>query len=594
MKIIYFLSLLFFTVLAKAQNRDLAEIKGWIAIDSNSSWNTANLKNQPFTPLEPDSTINIGYNKNATIWCRFIVKNKDQEKSINTWLCFNNNHIDSLVFYEHDRVVKILGDRTNQSSAFINVMAYEINLKPGEEKSYVVRVKKELSYLDFTYYLGNKAQLEQQSTTKIAIISFLLGIIFLLIIFNSILFYISRKILFFYYILHSALGTMYVAITTNYIKHLMLKDFLYFSEFRIYVSFIWVICLTAFFCHYIDIRKFHPLKYRAINTLNAINILNITVTLVLLCLKQYEAIKPLMIIGYLTILSTISIILWATILHLKVDKNSAAYILLAFLPNIVWTVCFILKLFKLIAYDASTDWLVIINLYEVFLFGYVLTKNYMDTFVRNNTLIQEIVIEKEKSLETITQTQIRERRNIANIIHDNFGSKIAYILQLLQLKNVSRADAHMKELASEIREISHRILPKSLDEGALISSLESQIESLNAGLPNSKIELFHYDFPEKLNEVWIYDLYLIALEIINNALKHGLAESVDIELYLYTDHYLFQFTDDGIGFNTLLTKRGFGLESIEKRVLYYNGTFEINSGNDQGTIIQISIPKKSK
>lgn len=38
---------------------------------------------------------------------------------------------------------------------------------------------------------------------------------------------------------------------------------------------------------------------------------------------------------------------------------------------------------------------------------------------------------------------------------------------------------------------------------------------------------------------------------------------------------------------------GFGLENIEKRVFLYKGTFEINSILNQGTIVQISIPKKS-
>ena len=96
--------------------------------------------------------------------------------------------------------------------------------------------------------------------------------------------------------------------------------------------------------------------------------------------------------------------------------------------------------------------------------------------------------------------QIRERRNIANIIHDNLGSKIAYVLQLLQLKNIAHANTTIQELANDIREISHQILPKSLDEGALLDSLKSQIYILNKGLQDVKIELFTYDFPENINE----------------------------------------------------------------------------------------------
>ena len=128
--------------------------------------------------------------------------------------------------------------------------------------------------------------------------------------------------------------------------------------------------------------------------------------------------------------------------------------------------------------------------------------------------------------------------------------------------------------------------------GALLDSLKSQIYILNKGLQNLKIELFAYDFPEKINEIWVYDLYLISLEIINNAIKHGKSNHTTIELYGYTKNYRFQFTDDGVGFNSQEIPKAFGLENIEKRIHNFNGIFEINSVENEGTIIQLSIPKK--
>ncbi|MNY45836.1 Sensor protein VraS [compost metagenome] len=114
--------------------------------------------------------------------------------------------------------------------------------------------------------------------------------------------------------------------------------------------------------------------------------------------------------------------------------------------------------------------------------------------------------------------------------------------------------------------------------------------SLNVGLGDAKIDLFSYDFPERLDEVWIYDLYLISLEIINNSLKHGDASSIIIELYGYPDAYVFQYSDDGKGFDLSHVAKGFGLENIEKRVRYYKGDFEINSTPGEGTVVQIIIP----
>ena len=64
-----------------------------------------------------------------------------------------------------------------------------------------------------------------------------------------------------------------------------------------------------------------------------------------------------------------------------------------------------------------------------------------------------------------------------------------------------------------------------------------------------------------------------------------------IEFYGHPDCYVFQFSDNGIGFNDKSIQKGFGLDNIEKRILFYKGVFEINSTENKGSTIQISIPK---
>jgi len=590
MKIIYFLSLLFFFNLTSGQNTNGLLIDAKFAIDTNSTWNNSPLKHK-FYPFNKLQNLNVGYNKNATVWCWFKIKNIDSIKTKKTWLCFDNNHIDSLVFFDGIKQ-RFLGDRTQFQSPFINCQSFEINLNPNQTKTFMVKVKKEISFFEFSYKFEDENKLIRQSRLRIAIISFFLGFIFLLVLFNSILFYISKKKLYAYYILYSILTAIYIMISSNYAKHILFTEFLYFSELRIYTASLWFISLSVFLTHFLELKAAQPFKYKVINILNITNLFVIVLTIFLLASKQLNPIKLFQIIGYINFLIIIVLIVWATISHLKIDRKLAIYALIAFFPQFVWGAGFILKSFQIIPKNLSEDWLVIISLYEVFLFGFVLTKNYIDTFQKNKELIVEITKEKEKSIATITQVQIRERRNIATIIHDDFGSKIALIQQLLELEKIDIAQKSVQELASDIREVSHQILPKSLDDGALITSIQNQITTLNSGLSQSKIELFEYDFPKKIDEIWIYDMYLITLEIINNALKHGKANNLCIELFGYPQDYLLQYTDDGVGFDSHITPKGFGLENIEKRVLHYKGTFEINSILNQGTIIQISIPKK--
>lgn len=590
MKIIYLLSCLLLSNLINSQNNNSLLVESKYAVDINSTWKKVELNEKKFYFFNDLQNISIGYNKNATVWCWFKIRNSDSLRIKKTWLCFDNNHIDSLVVVERNRT-RILGDRTSYSSPFISALAFEFILKPNESKSFIVKIKKGISTLDFSYKFEAENELKKQSEKKIAIISFFLGFLFLLLLFNLILFYISNKKLYLYYILFSILSAIYVMISSNYAKHILFTDFLYFSEFRIYTASLWFISLNVFITHFLDLKIFQAFNYKLFKFLNCTNLLIIVLSIVLLVAHQLDSLKLFMIVGYFNFLILILLILWAVILHLKIERKTAIYVLIAFVPYLIWGAGIILKSFQIIPRNLKEDWLIFISLFEVFLFGFVLTKNYIDTFQKNKELIAAVTVEKENSIKAITQAQIRERRNISNVIHDNFGSKIAYISHLLQLKNIELADKNIKELAIETRNISHQILPISLDDGALIASIRNQITTLNSGLKHSKIELFDYDFPNKINEIWIYDLYLITLEIINNALKHGKAKTICVELFGYPDEYLLQFTDDGRGFDTNAIPKGFGLETIERRILLYKGVFEINSNVNHGTIIQISIPK---
>ncbi|MDQ0968891.1 signal transduction histidine kinase [Flavobacterium sp. W4I14] len=590
MRIIYLISFLLFPLLSCAQTttKSISVVSSY-AIDQNSSWTSETLQQQKFQPFKQNSKVNIGYNKDAAVWCRFIIKNINTSKSTKTWLCFNNNHIDSLSLYD-GRLVKTIGDRTVGRSPFIETLAFELNLQPGEEKLLWVRVKKETSYLDFSYSLEDQAYLESKSSQKTALTSFFIGMVFLLLMINGILFFMTNNKLYGYYIGYSILTVFYTAITTNFAKHVLFPGFRFFSEGRVYTGALWYIALSIFLGYFLKLKENQPVKHKLIIVLGGINFLLILISISLLVFYKGFEFRYFFVLGYIIFLASIVVLFWAALTHLKIEKTQAIYALLAFAPQFVWGACLILKTFEIIPKSLGDNWMLFIGLYEVFLFGYVLSRNYIDIFLKNNELMQQVIYEKESSLRAISEVQLRERRNIANIIHDNVGSKIAHIIHLFDMKNAELAKQTINELAEDIREISHKILPKALDEGALISSLQSQISSLNAGLTDAKIELFCYDFPDKIDEKWIYDLYLIALEVINNAIKHGNAELITIELYKYPKNYHFQFTDDGLGFDLQKTSRGFGLENIEKRVNYYKGNFEISSVKNEGTIIQINIP----
>lgn len=590
MKIIYFLSFLFFTNAAFAQNKPSLRVQATYYIDSNSTLNLQQVEKQKFTAFKNNS-INIGYNDNAAVWCRFKITNTNPKQLQKTWLCFDNNHLDSIIMYGNG-LSQTLGDRTKYTSPFMVTQAFELALKPNQTKVVYVKVKKLYSFLDFDYRFSTSKKLIKQSNSKIGIISFFLGMVLLLILFNSVLYIITHQKMYVFYILNAIISIVYVLTSSYYFKCLIFTEFLYFSEIRIYSVALWSISLNTFISCFLNLKNTQPNNYKIIIGLNFFILFLIIITIVLLICEDYNTIKIFFTLGYLLFASNVSIIFIVALRQLKIDKKAAMYILLSFSPQLIWAIIHFLKTYKVIHDNLFQDWLVFFCLYEVFLFGYVLTQNYIATFIKNNQLNNAVIVEKENTLQTITQTQIRERRNIANILHDDLGSKIAHIGQLLQLNNHLLANQSINQLADDIREISHQILPKALDDGALIASLHSQIHSLNDGLKAINITLNGYDFPEKVIQPWVYDMYLISIEIINNALKHGQATAIQIEFYQYAKHFTFQYSDNGLGFKVAQTPKGFGLDNIEKRVLYYKGIIEINSQPNQGTVVQINLPIK--
>ena len=590
MKTIYFLSVLLIFNFSFSQEMNKLKIDGKYTVDRNSTYTLSSLKTKTFRPFV-NNKLSIGYNNHASIWCVFKIKNTDLKKDVKTWLCFNNNHIDSLFFYDGNKV-ELLGDRTNFVSPFMKGQCFSITLKPNENRIIQVKLKKEISFFEFSYSFENEKTLSISSLRQISFITLFLGSILFLLIFNLILYFITKNKLILKYIYYSILTVLYITIISNYLKNILFNEFIYFSELQIYTSCFWFISLSYFMMDFLELKKYQPQKYKIIYYCNHLIFVSILSSFLVLYINYLKILQLFFFMTYSAFVIVLSTIIVASIANYKINKKNSLYVLLAFLPHFLWGTFFVLKSFSIFQGEFYEDLVVYIGLYDVLFFGYVLTKNYIETFQINNALNLEIIAEKESSIKVITQVQIRERRTISNIIHDNLGSKIAHLIHLLELKNLGLINKNLNELADDIRDISHGILPKSLDEGTLIYSLISQIKILNQGFKKNKIEFYQYDFPEKIMEPWVYDLYLISLEIINNSFKHGKATSVIIEFYGHPDCYVFQYSDNGIGFNDKSIQKGFGLDNIEKRILFYKGVFEINSTENKGSTIQISIPKK--
>ena len=91
--------------------------------------------------------------------------------------------------------------------------------------------------------------------------------------------------------------------------------------------------------------------------------------------------------------------------------------------------------------------------------------------------------------------------------------------------------------------------------------------------------------------------YRIAMEALNNALKHAEATAVTIELYLEKQNTKLRITDNGCGFDPEMARDsgGMGLAAIRERADEISADLQVFSEQGQGTqiIVDVNCPHEA-
>ncbi|MCP1381380.1 sensor histidine kinase [Runella salmonicolor] len=216
--------------------------------------------------------------------------------------------------------------------------------------------------------------------------------------------------------------------------------------------------------------------------------------------------------------------------------------------------------------------------------------------------VQSRTAELQKAYDEIKDAMQRgqnlERRRMAADLHDNLGSLLTAISISLDNINPQHLNHREKKIYtniismtenaySEIRLLSHNLMPEVLEREGLPQALEQFARKLNL---NQKIHFsVKINALPTLSNVVSLNVYAICLELVQNIIKHSKATESTICIFENGTILWVEVTDNGKGLPNNQHK-GFGIGNIQTRLETIGGDFLIDKGYSRGTKIVISVP----
>lgn len=194
-----------------------------------------------------------------------------------------------------------------------------------------------------------------------------------------------------------------------------------------------------------------------------------------------------------------------------------------------------------------------------------------------------------------------ERKRLAREIHDTLGHALTGIAAGVdaciamidinpaatkkQLQVVSKV---VREGIGDVRNSLNKLRPGALEAHGLKGAIEKMIQEF-ADVSDLEIylnyQLEQVDFEKTKEDV----LFRIIQESITNALRHGGADRIDIDIYQQDDILILKVQDNGVGCKDI--QYGFGLKQMSERVAIINGTVTYDGHNGFLTVVKIPIQR---
>ena len=225
--------------------------------------------------------------------------------------------------------------------------------------------------------------------------------------------------------------------------------------------------------------------------------------------------------------------------------------------------------------------------------------------------VQEIVMDRisrlvmasfvDYLLTKVKETQGEERRRFSRDLHDRLAHEMTVVGQSLDLykaleerdpqrarEKLDLAQGTAREALRLMREFSHELRETESSNGLRIA-----LENLmRISVPSDVESEVAFEGEEEHMPDYVRDqLYMILREGVRNAVAHSGTDNIVVEVKISPKEVEALVWDHGSGFESSeAVSEGVGLSSMRERTELLGGSFEVVSGKERGTTLEVRLP----
>lgn len=203
----------------------------------------------------------------------------------------------------------------------------------------------------------------------------------------------------------------------------------------------------------------------------------------------------------------------------------------------------------------------------------------------------------------VIDAEENERSRIARELHDGLGQllsaarlNVAALEDAVPKEDKPDLDRSLKiidEACSEVRNISHNMMPSALIRLGLMPAIREVVLNVNAAR-GLRID-FSTNVETSLGRSLDITIYRIVQEILNNMIRHSKADLINLSITKNESDLEIMIRDNGIGFDTdkIKESKGMGWKNIFSRISMLDGTIKLESELQKGTLVYINLKLKN-